>query len=303
MHSSLFVKKRLIMRTRKGNIRRSYIISTISISLVLFLLGMVGYAITSLYLASDEVKRSVVAIIEIKDGINESQRDSIQNIILEHPIVSNITYTSKDVLFQDEGFRSSFDIDLEELKEANPLLDTFDVNFVNEIPNQEAIDEFVSTISDMEEIERVSYPKDILNQLRSSFNAIQMVLFFFGIALVIISLFLLNSTIRFSVMIHYNMVNALKMVGATTGFIRKPFIKRSLLESIIAGIIACSLLSATLYGLGNKVPSLSFIFQEKVLLYTNAVMFIVGIVITMIFTIIATNKLINTSVHKKNNLI
>lgn len=291
------------MRTRKGNIRRSYIISTISISLVLFLLGMVGYAITSLYLASDEVKRSVVAIIEIKDGINESQRDSIQNIILEHPIVSNITYTSKDVLFQDEGFRSSFDIDLEELKEANPLLDTFDVNFVNEIPNQEAIDEFVSTISDMEEIERVSYPKDILNQLRSSFNAVQMVLFFFGIALVIISLFLLNSTIRFSVMIHYNMVNALKMVGATTGFIRKPFIKRSLLESIIAGIIACSLLSATLYGLGNKVPSLSFIFQEKVLLYTNAVMFIVGIVITMIFTIIATNKLINTSVHKKNNLI
>ena len=89
----------------KGKIMRSYTISTVSMALVLFILGTIGYVITSLLATSQQVREGVVMIVELKDSLSEERRDSLQMQIAENRLVAAVDFISKDEKLADEDFR------------------------------------------------------------------------------------------------------------------------------------------------------------------------------------------------------
>ena len=111
----------------KGKIMRSYLISTVSMALVLFILGTIGFAMLSLLKSSKQVREGVVMIVELKDGFSAEQRDSLQMKIADNRLVAAVDFVSKDEKLADEDFRRAFDIDIKDILSDNPLPDSFDV--------------------------------------------------------------------------------------------------------------------------------------------------------------------------------
>ena len=225
----------------KRRVRRSYAVSTVSIALVLFLLGTVGYVMMSVLRAAIGMRESVTMIVELKDGLGEEMRDSIGSALAGSDMVAAVRFVSKEDKLADEGFRQAFDVDIEGIMGENPLPDTFDVTLSARSSDVQALESFVEESSAIEGVERVTYPRMFLEKMHSVLDTMQIILLLFGGTMLVISLVLLNNTIRLVIISKRNIINTMKLVGATRWFIMKPFLGASALQGLCAGVLATAL--------------------------------------------------------------
>ena len=282
----------------KKRVLRSYTISTISIALVLFILGSIGYAISSIYEASKEARKSVVMLVELNDELSEIERDSLSATIAAHNLVGSVKFVSKDEKLADEQFRRSFDVDIKGLLDKNPLPDSFDVTLSSASTDKEAVKEFVAQLKAMKGVDYVSYPENLLAEVHATLNAMQLLLLLFGGAMLIISLVLLNNTIRLTIFSRREAINTMKLVGATKWFIVKPFLAHSLLQGFVAGIIATLLFGGALVGIDHTLPQMGIMAQLEIIGIVAAAMVVAGVVVATLFTAVTVNKFVNMRSNK-----
>lgn len=283
----------------KGRIRRSYTISTISMALVLFILGLVGYTFTSLLSTSQQLREGIVMIVEIDDHLQGEQRDSLSATIAEHPLVRSVKFVSKDDKLADEQFRRAFEVDVKEVMGKNPLPDSFDVTLSADAADSQVLNSFVEEIKKLDGVSYISYPEQVLQQVHSVLGVMQLLLLIFGGVMLFISLLLLNNTIRLSIFSHREAISTMKLVGATKWFIIKPFLGRSLLQGLLAGVVAALLFVGVLFGLQYSLPGFEVAAQVKLVAIVIGAMVVLGVVLSMLFTLVAVNKCVNM---RSNNL-
>ena len=285
-------------RPTKSKILRSYSVATISIALVLFLLGSISYAMISIFRSAQGVREGVVMLVEIDDDISVSERDSLSNTIAASKMVAKVEFVSKDQKLADPAFRHAFDVDVKSLMGKNPLPDSFDVTLSAEAADSEALTAFVEQLSAMQEVAHISYPEDMVEQVHSVLDTMQFLLLLFGGAMLLISVVLLNNTIRLAIYSRREAINTMKLVGATKWFIVKPFLGRSALQGAVAGAIASLLFVAALFGINHTLPELGILEQAKLIAVIAGIMIACGVVIAMLFTLIAVNKFVNMRSNK-----
>lgn len=282
----------------KGKIMRSYTISTVSMALVLFILGTIGYVITSLLATSQQVREGVVMIVEMKDSLSEERRDSLQMQIAENRLVAAVDFISKDEKLADEDFRRAFEVDVKSLLSENPLPDSFDVTLSSAAANAEELDAFVQDIKQLEGVSYVSYPKELIEQVHSVLDVMQLLIVAFGGVMLIISFVLLGNTVRLAVFSHREAIKTMKLVGATKWFIIRPFLGRSLLQGLVAGIVAVLLFVGVLFGLQYSLPGFEIMAQISMVVIIAAAMVVAGVALSMLFTFVAVNKCVNMRSNK-----
>ncbi len=282
----------------KRKVRNSYIVSTVSIALVLFLLGSVGYLMTAAMAVADTLQSNIQLSVELKNGISESQRAHIEKRLSDDDLVSRIVFSSKDEKASDEEFRKMFESEYEEILGENPLLDSFEVTLTSQSEEQELIDAFIRGISGIEGVEHVGYPAVMAEKVHSTVNKIRLVLLLFGGSLLLISLILLNNTIRLAIFSKRYIINTMKLVGATKWFIMKPFLRSSLSQGIVSGLIAAVLFLVTVYGLNESIPEIMSIADWEKVGIIVATMLVGGVLISGLFTILSLNKFINMQSNK-----
>ena len=282
----------------KGKIMRSYTISTVSMALVLFILGTIGYVITSLLATSQQVREGVVMIVELKDSLSEERRDSLQMQIAENRLVAAVDFISKDEKLADEDFRRAFEVDVKSLLSENPLPDSFDVTLSSAAANAEELDAFVQDIKQLEGVSYVSYPKELIEQVHSVLDVMQLLIVAFGGVMLIISFVLLGNTVRLAVVSHREAIKTMKLVGATKWFIIRPFLGRSLLQGLVAGIVAVLLFVGVLFGLQYSLPGFEIMAQISMVVIIAAAMVVAGVALSMLFTFVAVNKCVNMRSNK-----
>lgn len=282
----------------KGKIMRSYTISTVSMALVLFILGTIGYVITSLLATSQQVREGVVMIVELKDSLSEERRDSLQMQIAENRLVAAVDFISKDEKLADEDFRRAFEVDVKSLLSENPLPDSFDVTLSSAAANAEELDAFVQDIRQLEGVSYVSYPKELIEQVHSVLDVMQLLIVAFGGVMLIISFVLLGNTVRLAVFSHREAIKTMKLVGATKWFIIRPFLGRSLLQGLVAGIVAVLLFVGVLFGLQYSLPGFEIMAQISMVVIIAAAMVVAGVALSMLFTFVAVNKCVNMRSNK-----
>ena len=108
----------------KRKVRNSYIVSNISIALVLFLLGSVGYLMTAAMQVARTLQESVTVTVELRNGADEKQKESLRKRFEANELVSHVEYSSKDDKLNDTDFRQMFEQEFEAILEENPLLDS-----------------------------------------------------------------------------------------------------------------------------------------------------------------------------------
>lgn len=282
----------------KRKVRNSYIVSTVSITLVLFLLGSVGYLMVAAMKVADTLQQSVAVSVELRNGLTDAQREQIAAKLAAERIVGTVAFVAREEKADDAEFRRLFGSSFEEVLQENPLLDSYELTLTAESADRELLEGFIAAAGRIEGVETVSYPALMAGRLHATVGKIRLVLLLFGGALTVISLILLSNTIRLAIYSKRYLINTMKLVGATKWFIMKPFLGSSLTQGILAGAGASVLFCLSVYGLNEAVPELTTVAEaEKVLLILGA-MVAGGVVISGLFTFVALNRFVNMKSNK-----
>lgn len=280
----------------KRKVLRSYIVSTISISLVLFLLGSVGYMLTAAIGTAFTLRENITLSAELDNSLSQEQKDAISTTITKLEGVSRVDYVDKNTKIEDAEFRRMFASEIEEILAENPLRNSFEVAVAS--ADRSEMDKLVDKLSAIEGVVYVAYPAATIERLHSTINKITILLVAFGGALLIISLILLNNTIRLAIFSRRYLINTLKLVGATKGYIMRPFLATAAKQGIWAGLLASLLFGAALVGLREAMPEIVSMSELIKVGITVGGMLLSGLIISLIFTLIAVNKFVNMKSNK-----
>ncbi len=280
----------------RRKVRRSYIVSTISISLVLFLLGSVGYMLYAALTTASTLRESVTLSAELDNAVEVEQRGKIEEKLLAIEGVTGVTYAAKEDKINDEEFRRMFASEIEHILEENPLRNSFEVAIA--ASDRATTDAMADKISSIEGVVYVAYPASTIERLLSTITKITIVLAAFGGALLIISLILLNNTIRLAIFSRRYLINTLKLVGATKGYIMRPFLATATKQGIWAGLAASVLFGAALFGLSGAMPEIMATSELTKAAIVVGAMIVGGVAISLLFTSFAVNKFVNMKSNK-----
>ena len=279
-------------------VRFSYITSTVSTTLVLFLLGAIGFIMANIFTTTKRMRESVTMIVELKDGLTEAERDTIALRLAESDMVASLKFISKEEKLDDEEFKRVFAIDIKGILGENPLPDSFDVTLSALSSNKEGLEFFAEEARKIEGVEVVTYPQTLIEEMHATLDVLQLIMVIFGGALLAVSLVLLNNTVHLTVYSQRELINTLKAVGATKWFILRPFASRSALQGIVAGFLAAVMLGATLYGLQYAIPDVGIFPKWSELAFIAAAMVAVGVVVTVLCSLVVVNRFVNMKSNK-----
>ena len=280
----------------KRKVRRSYIVSTISIALVLFLLGSVGYMLTAALGTAHSLRNSVTLSAELDSSLTSEQRTAIEQRITSMEGVTGVEFSAREEKIQDAEFRRMFASEIENILTENPLRDSYEVHIG--ALESEAIAEMADSLASIEGIVYVAYPASTIEQLHSTINKIIIGLMVFGGALLLISLILLNNTIRLAIFSRRYLINTLKLVGATKGYIMRPFLSTAAKQGLAAGLAASLLFGASLAALSGAMPEIVATSELVKVAITVGGMIVGGLLISLLFTTFAVNKFVNMKSNK-----
>ena len=280
----------------KRKVRRSYIVSSISIALVLFLLGSVGYMLTAAFSTAHTLRNSVTLSAELDASLSAERRTAIEGELLSIEGVTGVEFVAKEDKINDEEFRRMFASEIENILAENPLRDSYEVH-IGAMDSQ-ATAAMADRIATIEGVVYVAYPASTIERLHSTINKIIVGLLAFGGALLIISLILLNNTIRLAIFSRRYLINTLKLVGATKGYIMRPFLSTAAKQGIWAGLAASVMFIASLYGLSGAMPEIISTAELIKIAITAGAMLVGGMLISLLFTAFAVNKFVNMKSNK-----
>ena len=285
-------------RKLKRRVRNSYAISTVSIALVIFLLGSVGYLLSVAVNSSRALQNRAMLTVELVRTAEPEQRESIERQLSAKEYITSVEFSSKESKAEDEAFREMFGEDFEKVLGENPLLDTYEVLLDGAVVEAEQIDELVSELRKMKGVNDVIVPLGVVEKINSTISRIRTVLWVFGGVLLLISLILLNNTIRISIYSKRYIINTQKLVGATKWFIMRPFLASALWQGVLAGVVAAALFALVCWRLGEAMPEFGTLTTPSTAAVIMAAMVVGGVVISLLFTTFAVNKFVNMKTNK-----
>jgi cell division transport system permease protein len=274
--------------TAQRKLRSSYATTIISISLVLFLLGIIGFMFLNANRLSTYVKENLGFTILIKDNAREAEVMRLQKILSAAAYVRVAEYINKD---------QAADILKEELGEDfvdflgyNPLLASIEVKLMAQWANPDSMARIESQVMSFPQVKEVYYQKNLLDAISENIRKITLVLALFSTLLLFIAIALINNTIRLAVYSRRFLIKTMQLVGATRGFIRKPFLLTSILHGLAGATVAILLLSGLIYVLNSEIEGIIGFSNLLLIAFLFLFVILLGIFITLISTFFAINK-------------
>ncbi len=280
-------------------VMRSYIISTISIALVLFMIGVVSYVTLSAISAARQLKESVVVSVEVSNDISMESRKALEVMLEDRSVCAGYQYLSKEDKIADEVFRAQFVVDLDLLLGENPLLDSYEVSLNTNYSDRAGVEEVADILRTMEGVEYVSVPPvEIVEGMHKTIRETSIALVLFLGLLLLISLLLLSNTIRLVVYSKRYLINTMKLVGATKWYIMRPFLGSAIKQGFISGLLASALMAGVIYGAeSHAIEGIQMLAVEDVAVIVGVIV-VLGVAVTVLFSAFAVNKFVNMRSNK-----
>jgi len=280
----------------KRRLRSSYLTSIISITLVLFMLGVLGLLILNAQRLSEYVKENIGFSIILKENVKEVDVILLQKTLDAAEYVKSTKYITKEQAAKE--LQEDLGENFIEFLGYNPLLASIEVHLYADYANPDSIKIIEQDFQQYEQIKEVFYQKSLVSLVNENIRKISFIILIFSGLLFLIAIALINNTIRLSVYSKRFIINTMQLVGATRGFIRRPFLFRSVWQGIVAALLAIGLLNGVLY-LAQKEFKEVINFQdiEIIGVLFLGVLFI-GIIINWISTFFAVSKYLRMNVDK-----
>lgn len=280
----------------RRKVRNAYIISTVSVALVLFLLGSVGYLILGALGTTQRLKESMTVYVMLSDTVSAQTTTAIGEKLKANRSVREMKFIGKDQAAQE--FQEYLGDDFIEFLDQNPLPDAYELKMTAAASDKASLEALEKEVSTWEGVNEVVYQRGVLEQIGQNINKFNLILLLFGGTLLIIALILLNNTIRVTIFAKRYIINTMKLVGATRWFIMRPFLGRSILQGIYAGLICWVMLAVMMMGLHEGLSEVRFVSDQLYLAYIFGGTMVGGILISLIFTTFAVRKFVRMNSSK-----
>lgn len=278
-------------------LKTSIISAIVSITLVLYVLGLLGLTILHAKKLSEHVKENIGFSVIMHDNAKPAEISFLQKYIDGLPGSKSTEFISKDKAAED--LTKDLGEDFVEFLGYNPLFPSIEVRFQAAYAHPDSLSSFSTLIEKERIVKEVYYQKPLVEQVNDNVTKIGLILVIFSALLLIIAFALINNTIRLSVFSKRFLIKSMQLVGATQSFIRKPFIIKSVSQGIIGSFIAIALLFATLIAAQKQIPELLEFQDVNMLMILFVMVIFLGIIISWISTFFAVRKYLNI---KSDNL-
>ncbi len=276
---------------QKRRLRSSYFSVVISIALVLFMVGFLGLVLLKSTQVANHFKEEVVITLFLKNDTSKEQIENLRTSLLKELFTRKIIYISKGdaAKFYAEDLGEDFVNYLG----TNPLKNSIDIYLNPGFVTPEKMKEISDRFNKNSFVFEVSYDKPLVTFLTQNIQKVSFWLFaissFFGL----IALILINSSIRLSVYSKRFNIKTMQMVGATKGFIRKPFIWSGIRLGFIGALISLAGLAAVIYYIDQKIPTLQLVTDYVTLAYLGSGILLIAFIISWLSTFFATQRFLN----------
>lgn len=285
-------------KSTKRRFAGSYFISLMSIMLVLFVLGMYAFVMIYTDRLLDFVKENIGFEIVMKSNAKESSIINLKDELSKKDYVKSVEYISKE----DATNRMKEDLGEDFLQwlgdVENPLLPSIDVRFVADYANADSMAMVEKWVEDKTIVKEIIYPKTLTNTINDNINKIKIVLFAVSIILLLIAITLISHTIRLSVYSKRFTVRTMQLVGATEGFIMKPFLKTFMIQGLIAAIIALVFITMALYGMNDYLPEMNMSQGNSYIMVVYASVIGLSLILTFFSTVFSMRKYLNADIDR-----
>ena len=278
-------KKRNIPRNRRG---MQVVTLCISTTMVLILLGMVVFSVLSARNLSAHMKENLTMTIILKDSVTVNDAHLMCRDLYHRPYSRNIDYISKEQAQREHV--KELGSDPSEFLGFNPFAASLEIKLKSDYANRDSLKWIVKEIMKDERVSDISYMEDLMDKVNRNLNRMNVVLLVLALLLTFVSFSLISNTVRLSVYARRFVIHTMKLVGASWGFIRRPFLKQAIWIGVIAALLAICVLGAGVYSLYMADPNVGDVVTWQVLVITAAAVLVFGIVITALCAWLAVNK-------------
>lgn len=279
------------MKRRKGSgLGTEYSITTMSVTLVLLLIGVVGYLIINAYWSGTALRNELRFTLMLTREATPQQRTTIESSMRTTPQVESWSYISPDMAAGE--LREYLDTDFEKFLGENPLPGAYELKLNPQVTEQRELTALERTCASWAGVEQVVYQQKIVESIFRNLARLNWILAGFGALLLLITLMLISNTMRLAVAARRTEIATMKLVGATRSFIRRPFVLRSFTQGVVAGVLASGLLYLFVDALTDVMPDAGLLFDLYTLGMIFSCMILLGVAICTTFTTLAVNRYI-----------
>ena len=271
-----------------GRLVRSYLAATISITLVLFLMGILSFLMLNTRRLSDYVREHVGFTLILHDKIKEVDVLRLQKTLAATGYVKATKYVDKEEAAKQ--LVTELGEDFEGFLGFNPLFSSIDIKLHAGYIRADSLAVLEDRFMAYPEVKEVYYQHDLVNAINKNVNKLGLVLLIFSGLLLLIFIALINNTIRISVYSRRFVINTMMLVGATRSFIRRPFLRMSLLYGLFAGLIANGAIFAVVWSSRRAFSEMTDLQQTDTLGITFLAVFLFGAFISWLSTYFSVNK-------------
>ena len=273
-----------------------YFTTTISVALVLFLIGLECLVLLSAHELIRHVKENVMMSIVLKEDCSKDEIARTERLLNSATYCVDYQYISREQALQEHI--QNLGEDPEKFLGYNPLTDAFEVRMHANYAQSDSIAKIEARIMTLPYVDKVIYQKDVLHVLDKNLGEIAIVLFVVAIALLVIALVLIGNTIQLQVYSKRFLINTMRLVGATPWVIKRPFIGRNVVMGIEAALIALCMLAATYYYCKVRLGIILFPLTWINITFVAFVVVFSGVIITFFASLAATNRYIRMKINK-----
>ena len=283
-------------KNKNRRLLSSYFFVTISISIVLYIMGAFFLLAFNAKKISNDFKEKIPVTIYLKDSAKKIETVQLQKKINLKDYTKSIKYISKE---------KGAEILIEEIEEnfleflgTNPILNSIDIYLKSDYVKSVLLDEISKEFSEITFVDEVRYDAPLVSLINENLIKIKFWVLVFASFFLIISVLIINSSIRLSIYSNRMVIKTMQLVGATKKFIRKPFINTHIYLGIISSFISISLLSLSIYYIENNFMKLNLISEIEIILGLFVSILIFSVVITSICTYFATQRFLKLKIEQ-----
>lgn len=266
--------------TKRG--KPSYFMAILGVTLVLFLLGLIGWLIINTRALGEHFKQNVEMNVYLREPLTPADSAALVQYITTKPYVKEYTFTTKEMAkkkYMDDGNEDWGDVLTE-----NPLPNSIDFKLKPEYVNTQAMKDIQTDLEKQTYVTDVQYQQELVSKLNTNLNKVSWILLGAAILLALVVIFLIDNTIRLAMFSNRFLIKTMQMVGATRWFIAKPLNIRAIINGAISGLIAIIAVYAIVVSAERMLPELKAIRDNFWLTVLFAGMFVLGILITVLST-------------------
>ena len=278
-------------KATKPGLSTIHLTSTISISLVLFLVGLVFMLLLVARDMSKFVKENINLSIVLNDQISKPDEQRIENYLTASPYAKSVEYISKSDALKDHI--SNLGENPQQFLGYNPLKASIEVKLNEVYANNDSVTKIQAKLKSFPNIYRIVYQKDMVSLVNDNVKKVSLILVGLAVILLFVSIALINNTIRLSLYSNRFLINTMKLVGATPGFIRKPYLISSIINGLIAAGVSIVLLVAVVYFVQFEFGITGMVIHSVNLVLVALIVLLSSVVLTSLSSYFALGKYLN----------